>query len=170
MKHRTKARKRIGQMKPTTGKKRWVMIHVGMAHPDDLLRGMDIATTFEDRHGGKPPMYFARYTEDMTIRITVLTNQDNKSLKRHFKKLGNHSLKITERGGGSWEHCHMFHVAKHVFSKTPRDIQDVIHWLHCMCNYNYFQEVTNYAEALAWFTTNLVKRPNEPVKKAAEPA
>lgn len=146
------------------------MVHVGMTHPDELLRGMEIATTFEDRHGGKPPMYFARYTEDNTIRITVLTNQDNKSLKHHLKKLGIHTVRITERGGGSWEHCHVFQVAKHIFPKTPRDVQDVIHWLHNMCNYNYLQEVTNYVEMSAWFSTNIIKRPNEPIKKAGEPA
>ncbi|MGV0949145.1 MAG: hypothetical protein ACOYB3_00635 [Azonexus sp.] len=146
--------------------KRWLMIHVGMVALEELDRGMDIATTFEDRHGGHPPMYFARYTEDMTIRITVLTNQDNRTLKRHFRKLGVHKLRITERGGGSWEHCHMYQVAKHVKPKTPRDVQDVVHWLHNMCNYNYLQEVTNYQETSASIMLRLIKRPNEPQRSA----
>lgn len=164
MKHKTKARKREGH-RP---QKRWLMIHVGMTTPEEINRGMEIATTFEDRHGGHPPMYFARYTEDNTIRITVLTNQDNKTLKRHFRKLGAHSIKITERGGGSWEHCHAYQVAKHVFPKTPRDVLDVIHWLHNMCNYTYFQEITNYLEISHAFACGLVKRPNE--KPQATPA
>lgn len=156
-------RKRAG-MKP---KKRWVMIQVGMTTVEEIDRGMEIATTFEDRHGGHPPMYFARYGADSTIRITVLTSQDNKTLKRHFRKLGTHSVRVTPRDGGSWEHCHMFQVAKHVFTKTPRDVQDVVHWLHNMLNYNYLAEVANCAEISNYFLSKMVKRPNEPVQAAA---
>lgn len=158
MSKKIKVRKREGH-RP---QKRWLMIHVGMAHPDELQRGMEIATTFEERHTGKPPMYFARYTEDNTIRITVLTNQDNKALKRHFRKLGVHSLRITERGGGSWEHCHMFQVAKHVFPKQPRDVLDAVHWLHNMCNYNYLQEITNYMEISHAFAVSLIASDQRP--------
>ena len=158
-----KVRKKLGA-KPG---KRWLMILATMTTPEELYRGMEVATTFEDRHGGHPPMYFARYTDDNTIRITVLTAQDNKTLKRHFRKLGIHSVKIAERGGGSWEHCHVYQVAKHVFGKTPRDVQDVVHWLHNMCNYNYMQEVANYAEISAIFMANMFKRPNQPVPKSA---
>jgi hypothetical protein len=147
---------------------RWMMILVTMPTPEELDRGMEIATTFEDRHGDKPPMYFARYTEDNTIRITVLTPQDNKTLRRHFRKLGAHKIKIVLRGGGSWEHCHAYQVAKHIFSKTPREVQDVVHWLHNMCNYNYLQEITNYAETSAMFMLHLIKRPNEVTRTTAE--
>lgn len=156
-------------MKMKTSKKatatglRWMMVSLTMPSVEDLSRGMEITSTFEERHGGKPPLYFARYTEDNTIRISVLTHQDNKSLRRHFRGLGVHKLKITERGGGSWEHCHMFQVAKHLFPKTPEAIMDVIHWLHNMCGYTYMQEVTNYQELSSMFMRYFIKRPNEPI-------
>lgn len=149
-------------------KMRWVMIHVGMATPEELNRGMEIANTFEDRHGGHPPMYFARYTEDNTIRISVITDQDNRKLRRHFRKLGAHSIRITPRDGGSWEHCHAYQLAKHVFGREPKAIVDPIHWIFNMCNYTYLQEVTSYIETSAWFMTGIVRRPNE--KPQATPA
>jgi hypothetical protein len=148
---------------------RWMMINVHMVAAPEIERGMEIATIFEERHGGKPPMYFARYTDDMTIRITVLTPQTDKELKKHFRRLGIHKLRIVVRGGGSWQHCHMFQVAKHVFGKTPNEVQDVVHWLHNMCNYNYLQEITNYLATSANFACAIIRRPGEPVPTAAKP-
>lgn len=151
-----------------TPKKRWLMIHVVMPTPEEINRGMEIATTFEDRHGGHPPMYFARYSEDNTIRISVITNQDNRKLKRHFNKLGVHSVKITDRDSGSWEHCHAYQLAKQVFGKSPKAVADPLHWVFNMCNYTYLQEVTTYMEIATWFMTNIVSRPGE--KPQATPA
>jgi len=153
----TKPRKPLA---PLPGK-RWVMIHVTMPRPEDLDKGMQIATTFEERHGGKPSMYFARYNEDNTIRITVLTAASAKDLKKCFKGLGAHSIRVVDRGGGSWEHCHMYQVAKHVCTKQPHEIQDVVHWLHNMCGYSYAQEATQHIEHSARIMAYLVKRPNE---------
>lgn len=140
-------------------KKRWLLISVGLVSPEELNRGMEIATTFEDRHGNKPPMYFARYMEDNTVRITVLTDQDSRKLKRHFHDLGTHSLNISEHGGGSWAHCHAYQAAKHLFGKAPKEVQDVVHWMHNMCNYGYLQEIANYAEVSAFFLNAMVPRP-----------
>ena len=147
---------------------RWMLISVHMASAPDIDRGMEIATTFEERHGGKPPMYFARYNEDMTIRITVLTPQTDKELRKHFRRLGIHKLSIALRGGGSWEHCHMFQVAKHLFGKTPTAVLDVMHWMHNMCNYTYLQEMTNYVEQAGSYARYFIKRPGE-VKQESTP-
>lgn len=138
-----------------------MIIHLHMPLPQCLLEGMNIATRFEDRHGNHPPMYFARYSEDNTIRFTVLTNKDNRSLRRMFRGCGALRIEIKLKGGGSWEHCHMYSVAKHLFEKSPGAAQDVIHWLHNMLNYNYLQETRNHAE-MASLYLDIVSRPNEP--------
>lgn len=140
---------------------RWAIIHVTMPSPEDLMRGMEIATTFEERHGNKPPMYFARYTEDNTIRITVLTSKTDKELKKLFVRLGAFKIKSETKGGGSWEHCHMYQVAKHCFGKKPVAIQEVIHWLYNMTNYNYLQECVSHASQINFFLSNMFRMPND---------
>jgi hypothetical protein len=124
---------------------------------------MEIATTFEDRHGGHPPMYFARYTEDNTIRITVLTPKTDKELRKCFRRLGIFKILIMPKGG-SWEHCHMYQAAKHVFPKRPVAVQDVVHWLFNMLNYNYFQECSAHIQLSAHFMSGLIRLPNEEIK------
>jgi hypothetical protein len=140
---------------------RWVLINVVMPRLEDLERGMEIATVFEDRHGDKPPMYFARYTHDNSIKISVFTPYDDKTLKGMFKKLGALTVRVDESGAGSWEHCHMFQVAKHLSGKKPEAVIGVTHWLHNMLNYTYVAEAANCATQAADILRRLAVRPNE---------
>lgn len=141
---------------------RWAIIHVTMLSSQLLDESMNIVNKFEERHGGKPYLYFARYTEDSTIRITILTRKTDKELKQLFRRLhlGIFKVKAETKGGGSWEHSHMYQVAKHVFGKKPGDIQDVVHWLYNMCNYNYLQESACHVNLAAQFLGSIVRPPN----------
>ena len=147
-------------------RKAWTRINLVMATTDDLSRGMELATSFEDRHGGKPPMYFRRLLASNAVSIIVLTDRDKKHLRKCFSDMPVHSVSVEPLKAGdadicSWEYCHAYQAAKHLIAKMPRDIMRVSHAIHDMCNYSTSQALRNYIDAAACCATATIKHPTQ---------
>ena len=146
--------------KPSRQWSGWLAIDVVMPRVEDLSRGMEIATKFEDWHGGHPPMYFLTIPGINTIRIVANTGKNMRLIARKIKRLGALAVTASDRGAGHRENCHMYQVAKHLDGKPPSDVVDCVHLMHRMLNYTLSQELRNYLQ-LADFLTTFVVRPHE---------
>jgi hypothetical protein len=134
-------------------KPQWLKIKATFRHQKQINTEALKYANWIDKRFSPEHLYFARYSADCSIEVSILTTQSLAYVQRESSWfIGVTKVKVTRRGTGSVAHAHAFRACNAIGSDiivSKLALRDVIHWMHNMLSFSYADEIRNYGEMVA---------------------